>query len=104
MADGKLYTMWSDGTMTQCSFTETALGTPLQVDLNRLSAFATEMTTMTGAWYDAARGRLYFTLSGDPNLYYRYFLTENRLVGAERFTAPTGGVDWRSRSMFLFAP
>jgi hypothetical protein len=53
------------------------------------------MTSMTGAWYDAEAGRLYYTLAGDRNLYYRYFLTENKLVGAERFTAPRNGVDFR---------
>lgn len=95
MVDRKLYTVWSDGTMTHRNFTERALGTQSRVRLRGLTGFGTEMTSMTSAWYDAEAGRLYYSLAGDRNLYYRYFLTENKLVGAERFTADRGGVDFR---------
>ena len=42
---------------------------------------------MTGAFYDKATGRLYFTLSGQSSLYYRYFQPQSRIVGGQRFTA-----------------
>ena len=96
MVDQRLYTIWSDGTMTHRTFTGQALGAPTVVPLNGLTAFANEMTAMTSAWYDAAAGRLYYTLANDRNLYYRYFLTENKLVGAERFVASGGGMDYRT--------
>lgn len=95
MVDRKLYTVWSDGTMSHRNFTERALGPETRVRLRGLTAFSTEMKAMTSAWYDAAAGRLYFTLANDSRLYYRYFLTENKLVGGERFTASSGGVDFR---------
>lgn len=95
MVDRKLYTLWSDGRMTHRNFTERKLGPQTRIGLRGLTTFATEMASMTGAWYDAETGRLYYTLAGDRNLYYRYFLTESKLVGAERFTAPRNGMDFR---------
>jgi PKD repeat protein len=42
------------------------------------------------------KGRLYYTLSGDPTLYYRYFTPQSDVVGALRYSAGTGvtGVDF----------
>ena len=33
------------------------------------------------------RGRLYYTVSGDSTLYYRYFEPENNVIGGQTFTA-----------------
>lgn len=44
-------------------------------------------------------GRLYYTVSGTNALYWRWFTPESRLIGAERYTAPTSPqIDWRSWS------
>jgi hypothetical protein len=43
----------------------------------------------TGMFYDPSTHRLYYTISGDSKLYYRYFTPESRVVGAQTFTAPT---------------
>ena len=100
--DGQLYTTWSDGTLTRRAYTGNNFGVPTTLDLHGLTAFATEAQTMTGLFYE--NGRMYFTLSGDPNLYMRYFTVEDGMVGAERFTI-TGNlpdVDWRDvNGMFL---
>jgi hypothetical protein len=42
-------------------------------------------------------GRLYYTLSGDTRLYYRWFTPESGVLGADTFTA-SGATDGRSWS------
>ena len=66
------------------------------VNLNGLTDFANEIPNITGMAYDKVHARLYYTLSGQSSLYYRYFEPEDRLVGAVRFTASgnTSGIDW----------
>ena len=39
------------------------------------------------------RGRLYYTLAGQPSLYYRYFTPDSGIVGATEFSAG-GGMSW----------
>ena len=51
---------------------------------------------MTSAFYDPATGRLYYTLSGQSSLYYRYFEPQSQIVGGVRFTAQasTADISW----------
>lgn len=67
------------------SFDGTRLGAAVTVDLQRMTAFASDLANMNGAVYDD--GRLYYTVNGSNTLYMRYFSTENRVVGAQRFDA-----------------
>ncbi len=64
-------------------------------------AFSTHLASMTGMFFDG--GRLYYTVSGNPRLYYRYFTPESRTVGANLFVASIGdGVNWSNvRGMTL---
>ncbi|WP_432476745.1 malectin domain-containing carbohydrate-binding protein [Nocardioides sp. GXQ0305] len=96
MADGRLYTGWADGTFTWRPFNGTTFGTVRNIDLNDLTAFAGELPGIRGMWFDRTNGRMYFTIRGQNQLYYRYFTPESTVVGAVRFTAPdTGtGIDW----------
>lgn len=96
MVDRKLYRFLSNGLMTHQNFTENALGPRGRVQLNGLTDFEAEIASMTSSWYDAESGRLYYTLEGDPELYYRYFLTWGKLVGAQRFEADTHGMSFAS--------
>ncbi|QYG94021.1 PKD domain-containing protein [Iamia sp. SCSIO 61187] len=94
-ADGVLYTAHSDGTLRARSYDGTTLGSAAVVDLQRLTAFATDLANMTGAVLD--EGRLFYTVSGSNRLHMRYFSVENRVVGAQRFDVASsgGGLDYR---------
>jgi PKD repeat protein len=95
MTDDTLWTGHSDGTFGRRTFDGRTPGAPTAVDLNGLTDFGTELKTVTGMFF--WNGRLYFTLSGQASLFYRYFTPESGIVGAQRFTA-TGNLtdlDWR---------
>ena len=96
MVDGRLYTGWSNGTFTWRPFNGTTYGATRNINLYGLTQFASELPGIRGMWFDKSTGRMYFTLRGQNQLYYRYFTPESRIVGAVRFTAPnTGaGIDW----------
>lgn len=104
MVDGVLYTARADGSLQQQSFDGENFGATSVVDLNRLTDFANELKTMSAMFYDPASARLYFTLTGSNTLYYRYFNTESKITGAERYVATSNGAatNWnRVQSMFL---
>ncbi len=82
-ADGTLYTAHSDGTLRARALTGTTLGTATNVNLQRMTAFESDLRNMRSALYD--QGRLYYTVAGSSTLYMRYFSVENRVVGAQRF-------------------
>ena len=91
--DGVLYTGWSNKTLTARTFSGGNFGVATTVNLNALTAFGDELATMTGAFYDKATGRLYFTLAGQSSLYYRYFEPQSSMVGGQRFTAQASTAD-----------
>lgn len=97
MVDGRLYNGWSDGTFTWRPFNGgNNFGTTRVINVRNLTAFTAEVQQMNAAWFDRVTGRMYFTLRGQNQLYYRYFTPESTTVGAVRFTVPnTGaGIDW----------
>jgi hypothetical protein len=100
MIDNTLYTGWSDGTLKARTFNGTTFGSATNVNLNGLTSFANELPNVTGMFYDRTDARLYYTLAGQTQLYYRYFEPEDRLVGAVRFDGPGNGngIDWRNTS------
>lgn len=97
VVDGVLYTAWSNGTLTTRAFSGGAFGPASTVNLNNLTAFSNEMSSMTSMFYDKATGRLYFTLGNDSNLYYRYFTPESQIVGGIRYVAQgsTADLNWK---------
>ena len=118
--NGLVYTGWSDGTLTVRAFDGSTLGGASTIDLHGLDvapdpvvftmqganlpipALDAHLAAMTGMAFD--QGRIYYTVSGDPRLYYRYFTPESRIVGAELFVASTGdGVDWANVDGFTIA-
>ena len=95
-ANGNIYTGWSNGHFYARSFDGTTLGDPRDINLNGLLTGTPTFfspASITGMFLDG--GRMYYTQTGDSNLYYRYFSAESEIVGAQRFQASTnGGVDW----------
>ena len=97
MADGRLYTGWADGTFTWRTFNGTTFGTNVRtIDLHDLTAFSSDLRGIRGMWFDRVTGRMYYTIGGQNQLYYRYFTPDSTTVGGVRFTVPnTGtGIDW----------
>ena len=58
---------------------------------------------MTGMFYDTATHRIYYTVSGDSRLFYRYFTPESEIVGAQTFTADAGGINFSSAAGMTLA-
>ncbi len=81
--DGILYTAHTNGTLRARSFDGAALGPATDVDLQRMTSFASDLANMRAMAYDG--GRLYYTVGGSSALYMRYLSTESRVVGAQRF-------------------
>lgn len=102
VADGRLYALRTNRTMTVQSFDGSVLGEPSTVDLLGLTSFANEMPSVTSLFYD--EGRMFYTLANQNALYMRYLTVESTIVGATRFTVASGtaSVDWRNaRGAFL---
>ncbi len=96
-----LYTPWSNGTLRARTLTGTTLGAARTVNLYG-GRFAQDAPNITGAFYDAATSRLYYTMSGGSQLYWRWFNPENELVGAIRYDVAPGALPVSQvRGMFL---
>ncbi|TDO43351.1 PKD repeat protein [Kribbella sp. VKM Ac-2527] len=89
MLNGQLYAGWSDGSFNRRSFDGTTVGASTPVNtgdlLVNMSTWHNEVQGITGMFFDS--GRIYFTRSGNSNLFYRYFTPESGVVGANIFTA-----------------
>jgi hypothetical protein len=108
--DGRVYLGLSNGTFAWRSFDGSTMGPANPIDLFGLDvappttflipgttspvpAFSTHLASATGMFFD--NGRLYYTVSGNPRLYYRYFTPESRVVGANLFVGSTSAaIDW----------
>ncbi len=102
VTNGRLYTGWSDGTFQERTFDGSTLGAATTVDLHGLTNSYFPVSSISGMFLDG--GRLYYTVSGSSNLYYRYFTPSSDIVGAEQFVASTSsdGFDWGSTAgMFM---
>jgi hypothetical protein len=101
MLSGQLYTGWSDGTFRKQTLADNHVGSQrklplrgLDTETQQLPNMATQLSGATGMFWDPSNGRLYYTVAGDPNLYYRDFNPESYLVGDYRYTVCT----WNSSS------
>jgi hypothetical protein len=94
MVNGVLYTGGDDGRLTARSFDGTNLGPPTDVNLYAMAPSDFPIANLSGMFFDS--GRIYYTLAGDPRLYYRYFTPESQVVGMDTFVASTrnDGVDF----------
>ena len=95
-ANGKIYYGWDDGKFYRRTFTGGSFGAAKVVATNGLVPGYFPIPSVTGMFLQD--GRLYYTVSGDDRLYYRYFTVESNAVGAVTFvaSAPGSGFDWGS--------
>lgn len=112
LVDGVVYTPWADGTMRAYGFDNAGFGSKQAVDLYPVTLSADGMSSyfgadapyVTGIVYDGSAGRIYYTMSTNGDLRYRYFSADSRAVGARAFQA-TGDIaslsPSRVQGMFL---
>jgi hypothetical protein len=102
VANNVLYTPWQDGTLRARTIgTNGALGTPRTVNLYS-GTFGTDAPNVTGIVYEPTDGRIYYTLAGRDRLFWRWFLPQSEVVGAQRFEVDAGALNGYSvRGMFL---
>jgi hypothetical protein len=89
VVSGRLYTGHADGTMTVRDFDGAGAGFTTPLGLNGLTSTQFPISRATGMFF--WNGRLYYTLSGDARLYYRWFTPESGVVGADTFVASGAG-------------
>lgn len=78
----------TDGNFYARSFDGTAPGAQAGISLNGLTEANFPLARLGGMYFDHDLGRIYYTVEGDSNLYYRYFTPESSTVGAISFMAP----------------
>jgi hypothetical protein len=102
LLNGTLYYGLSNGSFNKRTFNKTTGATGAQVAVNLRNdpdsgtAIPFAISTTTGMFYDPATRRLYYTVSGDSRLFYRYFSPESDTVGAQTLVADAGGVSFGS--------
>src|SRR5215207_5830883 len=103
VVSGRLYTGHADGTMTVRDFDGTTAGFTTPINLNGLTSTQFPISRITGMFF--WNGRLYYTLTGDTRLYYRWFTPESGVIGADTFTASgvTDGRNWSGVSGMTMA-
>ena len=99
---GWLYTAQDDGRLLRRTVDGAELGAS---NLRGLTSSQFPISRLTGMFYD--KGRLYYTVAGDRQLWYRSFLAEaapaDDVIGAQAFPAGAdSGLDWsRVKGMTL---
>jgi hypothetical protein len=94
MVNDRLYTGHADGTMTVRSFDGATAGQATPIALNGLTSTQFPIGRITGMFF--WNGRLYYALSGDTRLYYRWFTPQSGILGADTFvvSGATDGRNW----------
>ncbi len=108
MVGNYLYFPTTGGTFDRATFDGSTLGTPQAVDpyddptwsniqtgsgqtyQSVKPSYYSEMSGITGEFYSA--GRVYYTLSGQSSLYWRWFSPDSGIVGAAEHSTPAPGL------------
>jgi hypothetical protein len=109
VVNDNLYFGSTDGHFYEAPFSGGIAGTPVAVDpyddpywdnvdtgsgqtyQGVASTFYTELGSLTSMFY--SNGRVYYTLSGKTQMFWRYFETDDGVMGAQEFTT-TDGNNW----------
>ena len=95
VTNGRLYYGRSDGTFRVRSFDGSSLGAESTIDLHGLNNSHFPLANVTGMFLD--QGRLYYTVAGNSNLFYRYFSPSWDMTGAQTFMVNgSAEFDWGS--------
>ena len=93
VTNGRLYYGRSDGTFRVRCFNGSSLGAESTIDLHGLNNSHFPLANVTGMFLD--QGRLYYTVAGNSNLFYRYFSPSWDMTGAQTFTVNgSAEFDW----------
>jgi len=108
MVNGVLYYGLYNGSLKQRTFDPSTGAAGTETAVNLFDAPSGEripfaIAACSGMFYDPSLHRLYYTVSGDKNLYYRYFTPESQAVGAMTFTANSAGVDFSTAAGLTLA-
>jgi hypothetical protein len=105
MIGSTLYTGQSNGTFLARTFNGATFGAATTVPLNGLTATQFPIANLTGMFFDPTTERLYYTVSGDAHMYYRYFEPEDNVIGAQTFTVSGNGdgLTWNTASQMTMA-
>lgn len=68
-----------------------------QVDLRGLTSNEWELSQLGGMFFSHEQGRVYYSLQGDPNLYWRAFTPDGQIFGDNEFIADNqGDIPWQN--------
>ena len=104
MANGVLYKVNTDGTLSKMTFDGTTYGTVTPVDtadaIVAQTDWHTDAKTIASIFY--SNGFIYYTKAGTNALYRRAFEVEDGVVGQQRFSTTTTGINWgNARGAFV---
>jgi Malectin domain len=102
LSNGRIYAGWDDGKVSSRSFNGATVGPAKPIYLRGLTPAQFPVANVTGMFFE--NGRLFYTVTGDDRLFYRYFTVESGVIGSVTFVAsgPTDGFAWGSvRGMTL---
>jgi hypothetical protein len=107
--EGTVYYGLNDNALYKRSFDSATgtLGVPSAVNLyddpDNGARIPFAISRMTGMFFDPATHRIYYTVSGDSRLFYRYFAPQSEIVGAQTFTADAGGISFSTAAGLTLA-
>ncbi|MGE3587478.1 MAG: PKD domain-containing protein [Ilumatobacteraceae bacterium] len=100
MVNDTLYTLMSNGTFQRRTFNG-SFPSPTAVNIYSNNIIS-DAPNISGMFFEPQDSRIYYTMSGNNSLFYRYFTPESHVIGATRFTASAGSLSPnRVRGMFL---
>lgn len=109
LLDGTLFYGLADGALYRRTFdaATVAVGAQQAVNLYDDPESGTRIpfaiAGLTGMFYDPATHRIYYTVQGSTSLFYRYFTPQSSVVGAQTFTADSGGLTFAQASGLTLA-